>query len=342
MIFRQSIGFHLFAKSHCKHNLSDYSVKFSYFFTFLFIFSWIFFSCDRDIDRPQPSEIPAFTPKSFKAVFNPLQSVPVNLYDSLPFSNTFTLKLGKPAFGTLEKGNLPGEYHYKPNHLSVMNDEVSYEVCQGKDCKSGKIDFEVSKSTCFMRIHSDQLIHSLRDTIFLSVQENDSAYCPGTHFSHFSTHVAGTQIFGHNQFAAVIPPPFFSGNLEFSYTLSNGFQQETATVKLTTAPDQFYCDKHFSLENDAFSFTLSSNTQTKTISIQDLLSNDRFCPDYIDLQGFEISIPAGQAPGFNYSRNGNHLTFFLPGGVNELIALYKIPNLTGTKTDTAKITFQSH
>ncbi len=316
-------------------------MKNSSFFLFIILSNLFGVSCDQVRDHPVPSEIPGYTPATYRAVFDPMQPVSISLFDSLPFKHDFTLKLENPSSGTLEKGAEPGQYIYKPNHLSVVRDEAAYVICQGSDCKSGKIVFEVSPVTCSMRIHEDHWFHYLRDTIFLPVQDNDTLFCPDIRFNNFQTQTPGARIFGDHHFAAVIPPPFFSGTLKFSYTMSNGVKQQTARVELETKPDTLYCDKHFQLTDDVVVFPASASGSEIPVFITDLLANDKFCQDYINPASLEIFTDIGQQNLITYNVAGNQIHFQIPGGINLAGLSYRLRNLSGTKTKTARIQFRS-
>jgi hypothetical protein len=310
-------------------------------FSFLFLVSTacFFWSCDLDRDNPLPSEIQGFQAVNYKVAFNPMGPVAISLYDSLPFKNEFTLKLENPANGTLEKGSVPGQYFYTPNHLSVVRDEVAYTVCQGNDCKSGKILFEVSPVTCHLSIHEDTFFRFLRDTIFIPVQDNDSLYCPDIRFEDFKTTTPGARIFGDNHFAAVVPPPFFSGTLQFSYTITNGIRRATSNVELETTPDTVYCNSHFELTDDRVVFPPSASVTEVPVFISDFLDNDKFCDNYINPASLEIFTETGQTSLITFTVSGNQVHFQIPGNTSRATLAYRVTNLAGTITKTAHINF---
>jgi hypothetical protein len=293
------------------------------------------FSCDKDVDKPTPNEIKDFQPRNFRISFGPLEKISFQLTDSFPFSNSYQLSLGKPQNGNLLKGDGPGEYVYQSGHISVESDLVEYTICQEGNCKSGNIQFRVAAKSCYMAIHGDTYVKSLKDTMLLPVLENDSSFCPGSHFSDFQSLVPGTRIFAHNSFAAVVPPPFFKGILVFKYKMSNGSQTKEAEVSVQTEPDLSYCDRHFNPVNDTILFDALGNSQTVEKTIDEVLGNDKYCPDYVNLHSFEALPPSNQVPGYGFYRSGNHLIFNIPAGVTSAIFQYRFSTISGlTKTAT--------
>lgn len=260
-------------------------------------------SCDIDKDTQEPSNFDKIVLKNLNIQFELLSETAFNLVDSNIFTQPVLLKVGDPVFGIITKGSKTGQYVYKPNDKSILKDSAEYQICQGNDCKTGRILFNISPNSCIMDPHSDKFVANLRDTLFLPIISNDISYCPNAHISKIDDINVGHG-FVHNDRAALILPAFFKGDLQFSYDMTNGYQTKKTPVELKVQLDQTYCDDHFKLNPDSFIFT---GNPIQPLAIQKLLLNDFYSADFTDLSSFELINDSSTSINFSISVPGNEI-----------------------------------
>jgi len=299
----------------------------------------VILGCDRIHDTPEPDQFLIFKPKALSfSIPEGHADVVFNVLDSNDLKSEYTLKMGQPAFGTLEKGTTPGQFTYKAPIGFSGKDSVSYEVCRNDVCKQGWISFYILSGQCVLKAKDDTYLVPMRDTLFLTVLENDSI-CFVNNLSFPSGASIGS-IFTSGNKAALILPPFYEGPVQFSYVIGDGQKADTAEVSIDVFTDLSYCDRQFKARNDTLRLLTGFNFIT--FYPQALIQNDLACKDSIRTSSFAIvpSPPSNTVYELKFQQNRWWFLVKKPQDFTAGTFQYRVCTNSG-KCDTATVVIQT-
>lgn len=295
--------------------------------------------CDRIHDTPEPDQFLVFKPKALSiSIPSGQENFVFNVLDSNDLKSEYRLNMGKPVFGTMEKGNTPGQFVYKSPNGFTGKDSVSYEVCRNNVCKQGWISFYILSGQCVLKAKDDAYMIPMRDTLFLPVLDNDSI-CFVNNLS-FPTGASIGTVFRSGNKAALILPPFFEGPVHFSYKIDNGLEADTGEVSIDVFTDLSYCDRRFNARNDTL--RLLNGFNFITFYPQALIQNDQACKDSIRTSSFAIvpSPPSNTVYELKFQQNRWWFLVKKPQDFTTGTFQYRLCTNSG-KCDTATVVIQT-